>query len=150
MSNNAATIRAARVDDIAVLADIEGKSFSDPWPQSAFRDVLQMPSARLTVAVDDTDVPLAYCVLIYAADQGEIANIAVAEAAKRRGLGSQLLTDTLAFAAAHGLTSLFLEVRESNVAARALYEQQRFLQIGRRRGYYQRPPEDALVLQWQA
>lgn len=141
-------IRRARDGDVAALARIEIEAFSDPWPESAFRDVLRMPSARTTVAVDKTDIPLAYCVLIVAADQGEIANLAVAKRAHRQGLASQLLNDALAFASANFVVSIFLEVRESNAAARALYHAKNFHQIGRRRGYYQRPPEDALVLRW--
>lgn len=142
------TIREARLSDVAVLAAIEIEAFSDPWPESAFRDILRMPSARATVAVDAKDLALAYCVLITAADQGEIANLAVAKYAHRKGLASQLLTNALGYAAEKNVVSVYLEVRESNVAARALYASKHFQEIGRRRGYYQRPPEDALVLQW--
>lgn len=142
------TIRDARVTDVASLAAIEIEAFSDPWPESAFRDILRMPSARATVAVDAHDVALAYCVLITAADQGEIANLAVAKRAHRQGLASHLLSDALEFAVAKNVVAVYLEVRESNAAARALYGAKDFREIGRRRGYYQRPPEDALVLQW--
>lgn len=142
------TIRDARVADVASLAAIEIEAFSDPWPESAFRDILRMPSARATVAVDAHDVALAYCVLITAADQGEIANLAVAKHAHRQGLASRLLSDALEFAVAKNVVAVYLEVRESNAAARALYGAKDFREIGRRRGYYQRPPEDALVLQW--
>ncbi|MEO7999992.1 MAG: ribosomal protein S18-alanine N-acetyltransferase [Gemmatimonadaceae bacterium] len=144
----AVAIREVRLSDVALLAAIEIEAFSDPWPESAFRDILRMPSARSTVAVDANDVVLAYCVLITAADQGEIANLAVAKRAHRQGLASRLLTDALAFAVEKNVVSVYLEVRESNAAARALYRSQKFQEIGRRRGYYQRPPEDALVLQW--
>lgn len=142
------TIRDARASDVASLAAIELEAFSDPWPESAFRDILRMPSARATVAADEHDVALAYCVLITAADQGEIANLAVAARAHRQGLASRLLTDALEFAVSKNVVSVYLEVRESNAAARALYGAKDFREIGRRRGYYQRPPEDALVLQW--
>ena len=141
-------IRAARLGDVAAMAEIEIEAFSDPWPEAAFRDVLRIPGARATVAVDSSDAAIAYCVLLVAADQGEIANLAVAKRAHRQGLASRLLRDALAFATINKVTAIFLEVRESNAAARALYGANEFQQIGRRRGYYQRPPEDALVLQW--
>ena len=98
--------------------------------------------------VDAADEPVAYCILITAADQGEIANLAVARRAQRHGLASTLLADALLFARERNVTSVYLEVRESNAAARALYRSRNFQEIGRRKGYYQRPPEDALVLQW--
>lgn len=142
------SLRAARRSDVPLLAAIETESFSDPWPRSAFTDALNMPSARLSVAVDRLDMPAAYCMLMTAADQGEIANIAVSKRAQRQGLAGRLLDDALNFAAQQGVVSVFLEVRVSNVAARALYGSRHFQEIGRRKGYYQRPAEDALVLQW--
>ena len=72
--------------------------------------------------------------------------LAVAPVARRRGIGGLLLDEVVAGATRAGVRSLYLEVRESNSAARALYESRRFLPVGRRRGYYQRPPEDALLL----
>ncbi len=141
-------IREARATDVKALAAIEVEAFSDPWSASAFADVLRMPGARATVLVDMDDAPVAYCVLLTAVDQGEIANLAVAKRAHRQGLGSKLLTDALDFAKARRVVSVYLEVRESNVSARELYRTKDFREIGRRKGYYQRPPEDALVLQW--
>lgn len=136
------------MSDALRLAAIEKQAFSDPWPANAFVDVLQMPSVHAVVAVGTDDVPQAYCILIIAADQGEIANLAVAPEGRRQGLASHLLRDALKFASGRGVVSVYLEVRETNVAARALYESHEFHPIGRRRGYYQHPPEDALVLQW--
>ncbi len=75
----------------------------------------------------------------------EIENVAVAAAARRRGLGTRLVTETLDLARARGAGSVFLEVRESNQAARRLYERLAFLQTGRRKSYYHNPIEDALV-----
>ena len=141
-------LRDARPTDVTALAAIEVAAFSDPWSASAFTDVLRMPGARTMVMVDTNDGPVAYCVLLTAADQGEIANLAVTNRARRHGLATQLLTDALTFAIERRIASVFLEVRESNAAARALYRSKDFREIGRRKGYYHRPPEDALVLQW--
>jgi ribosomal-protein-alanine N-acetyltransferase len=141
-------IRIAREDDMSTLAIIEELSFSDPWPASAFSSVLAMPSAHIVVATRDDDIPIGYCVLLTAADQGEIANLSVAKSARRRGVANALLQHALAYAKTVGVTAAYLEVRASNGAAQALYRANQFKEIGRRRGYYQRPPEDALVLQW--
>ena len=72
-------------------------------------------------------------------------NIAVAGPARRRGLGTRLLGEFLDLARARGADAVFLEVRESNRAARALYEKWAFLECGRRRRYYQDPDEDAIL-----
>ena len=75
----------------------------------------------------------------------EIENIVIAGPAQRHGLASRLLTHVLDMARAQGADSIFLEVRESNLAARRLYEKWSFVESGRRKQYYQGPQEDAIV-----
>ena len=75
----------------------------------------------------------------------EIENIAIAGPARRRGLGTRLLGELLDLARAQGAESVFLEVRESNHAARALYEKWSFIESGRRKKYYKDPEEDAIL-----
>jgi [ribosomal protein S18]-alanine N-acetyltransferase len=75
----------------------------------------------------------------------EIENIAVAGAARRRGLGTRLLEEFIDLARGRGAQSVFLEVRESNLAARRLYEKYAFVETGRRKRYYRQPEEDAIV-----
>lgn len=79
-------------------------------------------------------------------DEWEIENIAVIQSRQRRGVGRLLLTEFLRLIREHGGTNVFLEVRESNRAARLLYEKAGFVEIGRRKAYYQSPPEDAAIL----
>ena len=81
-------------------------------------------------------------------DEWEIENIAVTGTARRHGLGSRLVGELLSLVRSHGGKSVLLEVRESNGAARSLYEKWGFLEVGRRKMYYQNPPEDALVLKF--
>jgi len=81
-------------------------------------------------------------------DEWEIENIAVTGTARRHGLGSRLVGELLDLVRSHGGKSVLLEVRESNGAARSLYEKWGFLEVGRRKMYYQNPPEDALVLKF--
>ena len=75
----------------------------------------------------------------------EIENIAIAGKARRRGLGTRLLSELLDLARARGAESVFLEVRESNRAARALYEKWSFTEDGQRKKYYKDPEEDAIL-----
>ena len=143
------SLRRARATDVSAMAAIERSAFSDPWPASAFTDLLAQPYARLTVALDAENVLCGYCILLHVLDEGEIANIAVAPTGRREGLAGALLDEALEAAQHLGLTSVFLEVRLSNDAARALYESRGFAPVGRRRAYYREPLEDALVLRWE-
>jgi ribosomal-protein-alanine N-acetyltransferase len=147
-SPDVVSLRPARVGDIDTMASIEVDSFSDPWPASAFADLLQARHARVTVAVDEQDVPVGYCVLLAMADEGEIANIAVRSGLRGRGVGARLLDQALDAAQHEGVHSVYLEVRTSNHAARDLYASRAFVAVGRRRAYYRNPLEDALVLRW--
>ena len=81
-------------------------------------------------------------------DEWEIENVAVTGSARRCGLGSRLVGELLDLVRSRGGKSVFLEVRESNGAARSLYEKWAFLEVGRRKMYYQNPAEDALVLKF--
>jgi ribosomal-protein-alanine N-acetyltransferase len=80
-------------------------------------------------------------------EEWEIENIAVAEPARRRGLGTRLLGEFLDLARSRGANMIFLEVRESNVGARRLYEKWAFVETGRRKLYYREPEEDAITYQ---
>lgn len=150
-SAESAHVRPARPADVESMARIEQDVFSDPWPMAAFADMLPALHARVmvasSVASSGEDV-LGYCVLLRAADEGEIANIAVAPGARRRGIAGELLDDALQAAAHSGVQSVYLEVRVSNDAARKLYASRSFIAVGRRRAYYRNPLEDALVLRW--
>ena len=87
-----------------------------------------------------------YVVAVRAADEAEILNLCVAPTARRAGTGRALVRAMLDRVAAHGARAAYLEVRDSNRAARRLYEGEGFEEVGRRRGYYRRPVEDAIVL----
>src|ERR1700686_1420437 len=78
-------------------------------------------------------------------EEWEIENIAVTRPARRRGLGTRLLAEFLDLARRRGADTVFLEVRESNLAARRLYEKWAFVVSGRRKRYYREPEEDAVV-----
>ena len=145
---DAVSLRSARMSDVDSIALIELAAFSDPWPASAFAGLLDASHARVTVAVDTHDEPIGYCVLLSAADEGEIANIAVESSRRGQGIGARLLDDALQSAQHEGVRSVYLEVRTSNHPARDLYTSRAFVAVGRRRAYYRNPLEDALVLRW--
>lgn len=121
--------------------------FADPWSTQDFRDCVSF--ATFLVAERGDEV-LGYVVALAAADEGEILNLAVAETGRRRGLGRALVRAMLDALAQRGVRQVYLEVRESNAPARALYEAFGFKDVGRRRAYYRRPVEDAIVLRLDA
>jgi ribosomal-protein-alanine N-acetyltransferase len=88
---------------------------------------------------------LGFLIALHVAPEWELENIVVAPTARRQGIGKQLLHDLLAAAHETNSESVFLEVRESNSAARALYEHAGFAAVGRRPSYYADPQEDAVL-----
>lgn len=123
---------------------IERAVFSDPWSARDFRDCVA--SGMPFLVAETADGLAGYVVAREAADEGEILNLAVAPAWHHRGVGRALVARVLATLVGRGATQVFLEVRASNVAARALYEGAGFREVGRRTRYYRRPVEDAVVL----
>jgi len=138
-------LRAARAEDIDAVLEIERTAFGDPWSRSAFVDLIGDPRVAFLVASVAGDVR-GYVVAWHVLDEGEIGNLAVHDSARRQGIGARLLEGAIAAVRASDVDSLYLEVRDSNAAARALYASRGFAEVGRRRAYYRRPTEDALVL----
>jgi ribosomal-protein-alanine N-acetyltransferase len=133
--------------DLAAVVALERQCYSDPWSASAFAALPGNPAVHFVVAREGEGASVSgYAVAWFVADEGELANLAVAPSARRRGVGAALLGSVLAEATARGAATLYLEVRESNQAARKLYAARGFEEVGRRREYYRSPQEDALIL----
>lgn len=140
-------IRLAVAADLPEVVALEQECYSDPWPASAFNALTDNPRVFFAVARHpDTARMSGYAVAWFVMDEGELANLAVAAPERKKGLGHALLQATLSDAAERGTSQMYLEVRESNAAARALYALEGFTEIGRRKGYYRSPVEDALIL----
>jgi len=141
------TIRLATWEDLPLVAAIESESFSDPWSDRSFGEILLAPTAIFLVAArTESRAIVGYVVALVVQNEGEILNLAVAPDFRRRGLGGELLDAGLSAVHARGARDIFLEVRESNRPALALYGSRGFSAIGQRRKYYRNPVEDALVL----
>ena len=149
------TIRPCAPADLVAVANIERDSFSDPWSYETFSATLALRHMRFLVAEEvgpgvgrrgGGRSLVGYVVALVMGDEGEVADVAVAPFARRRGVARLLLERMSADVMEGGVRALYLEVRESNRPARALYDALGFAQVGRRRGYYQHPSEDALLL----
>ena len=138
-------MRPAAVADAAALVAIERRCFGDPWSEAAFREALSSEWSFGLVAEGARGLA-GYLIGREAAGSGEILNLAVAPEFRRKGIGGALLEEGLAAFRRRGAIEVFLEVRESNRTALALYLARGFRAVGQRAAYYRNPREDALVL----
>ncbi len=120
------------------------------WSEREY-DALFAPDAPprvALVAVSESDVTQldGFVIARCAVDEWEIENVVVARELRRLGIAVKLIQELLARAHVGGATSVLLEVRQSNLAARRLYEKLGFSEQGRRPNYYRNPTEDALLL----
>jgi [ribosomal protein S18]-alanine N-acetyltransferase len=135
-------IRAATSADLAAVAEIERASFPNPWSVEAFRAHL----ADVFLVAESPAGIAGYVVAWSVGPEAEILNVAVAPSDRGRGTGRVLLGAAVRELDRAGARRAFLEVRLSNAPARRLYERAGFVEVGRRRAYYDRPREDALIL----
>lgn len=148
-AGRALEVRRAILADLDRIAEIERASFADPWTYDALATALGLAHIRFLVAMEDGGTAwrlVGYVVALVMGDEGEIADIAVDASARRAGVGGLLLARVEEEMARCGVRALYLEVRESNLAALGLYRARGFEAVGRRRGYYRHPVEDALIL----
>ncbi|HEX3753494.1 MAG TPA: ribosomal protein S18-alanine N-acetyltransferase [Rhizomicrobium sp.] len=124
--------------DTRQLAELHTACFSDAWSARAIADLLVTPNCFAFAS--EQGFILARAV----GAEAEILTLAVAPAARRRGVGQALVTSAAAHARNLASAVMFLEVRAGNRAAIALYRRLGFLQVAVRKGYYD--GEDALVL----
>ena len=148
------TIRGATRDDLERIHAIERVAFSDPWSRASFAELLRNPNVFFAVAEERPEhegtggaaAVVGYAVAWFVVDEAEVANVAVAPEVRGRGVGARLLDEVLEAARERGVSAAYLEVRDSNAPARSLYRSRGFVEVGRRRRYYRRPVEDALVM----
>lgn len=127
------------------IAALERECFSTPWSENLLQEVLFDPNASFIVAEDEQGRLLGYAGMQVVLDEGYIDNVAVEPAARRHGVGDALLDVFCRFGEAN-LSFLTLEVRASNAPAIALYRKHGFQQAGLRKGFYDRPREDAVLM----
>jgi ribosomal-protein-alanine N-acetyltransferase len=139
------TIVTMRYGDLEEVCRIERESFTSPWPWDAFTRSLEDPGSVGLVARDDTGV-VGYVICWFFMDYMLVANLAVRPDRRSSGWGSRLLEAALQAARQEGVREVLLDVRVSNLKAIRLYERFGFRVVGRRRHYYTRPVEDALVM----
>jgi len=139
--------RRMKAADFDTVMAIETRIYSHPWTRGNFVDSLTAGYHCWIVELGDSIV--GYSVITIAAGEAHLLNLSIAAEWQRRGLGLELLRFITKLAQDYAAERIFLEVRPSNAAARALYRRARFSEIGVRRAYYpaHEGHEDALVLE---
>jgi ribosomal-protein-alanine N-acetyltransferase len=127
------------------VAALERECFTTPWTEEMLAEELYNDTASFLVAQADDGEVLGYAGLHVVLDEGYIDNIAVKAKYRRLGVAGELLGAFLRFGQAN-LAFLTLEVRPSNKPAIAFYLKHGFAQVGRRRDYYDKPREDAILM----
>jgi len=131
---------------LSQIAALERECFSSPWTEDMLAEELCNPQASFIVAQRADGAVLGYAGLHVVLDEGYIANVAVRPDCRQQGIASALLNVFLRFARGSGLAFLTLEVRASNDPAIQLYMKHGFAQVGRRKNYYTKPDEDAILM----
>lgn len=135
-------IRPAAPADLPAITAAERAVFTDAWTEAGLAAAI----GPYTLVAESESELVGYLFARLAADEAEILNVAVYPEHRRRGVAAGLVHTSLDALRRAGARSVYLEVRESNEAARAFYNTLGFIEAGRRPRYYRRPVEDAVVM----
>lgn len=132
-------------------AELEKQCFHEPWSAKSL-ELLTNDGIGVGYLLpeksDDglSETVTAYGGMLVCVDEGQITNIAVSPAYRRQGRGEAIVRALIRHAKNEHLSSVTLEVRASNLAAQALYRKLGFAEVGKRRGFYAKPTEDAIIM----
>lgn len=138
-------IRKMTAREVPQVAELEKLCFAMPWSEKSVAGELENPLSLWLVAMDGESLA-GYVGSQTVMDETDMMNLAVTPQFRRQGVGEALVNALVASLKELGSRCLTLEVRDSNGPARALYAKLGFAEVGRRRGYYRDPREDALIL----
>jgi [ribosomal protein S18]-alanine N-acetyltransferase len=137
---------ATRADIPGMLLLTENTPTPSRWTRAQYERLFDTNAARrMTLISEEDSMPKGLITALVVADEWEIENVVVAAEFRRRGLATRLLRELIDLARTAGARAMFLEVRESNTAARNLYKNSSFHETGRRLRYYSDPVEDAVL-----
>jgi ribosomal-protein-alanine N-acetyltransferase len=146
MKEESMQIREMGIDDLAEVEDIEQDSFGDEaWSGTGFLTYLIRDDTLFLSAEENGEI-VGYAGLLMVPEEADILNIAVRKDRRQSGIGTALMEELIRRAPEHGVTTIHLEVRESNPQAAALYEKEGFVRTGIRRDYYTNPRENAVTM----
>lgn len=144
--NGGVRIVPLREEHIPELAKLEALTFSDPWSEQAYRDLLKHSYCHYLVAEDESERCVGFAGMTVSLDEADIDKVMVAPQMRRRGIGERLLTEVMKLGKKLGVKNFTLEARRGNEPAIALYQKNGFVCEGIRPGFYSNPREDAVIL----
>lgn len=138
-------VRRMTMEDGAAVAEMEHQLFSDAWSEKSILETLDQTNTICLIA-EKAGRTAGYLLAYTAADEAEIARIAVVKELQRQGAARALLTELESVCGSEGIKKILLDVRSGNSAARALYENAGFKEDGIRQRFYEDPEEDAILM----
>ncbi|MFC1887949.1 ribosomal protein S18-alanine N-acetyltransferase [Candidatus Cloacimonadota bacterium] len=137
-------IRKAQASDLSAIMKIEQQSFKEPWAEASFLN--EMAQHEVFVLYFE-EILMAYICGWKILDEYNITNLAVREDLRKQGLGDLLVSHVMSIHR-EDCSLIYLEVRESNTAARKLYMKKKFDIVGVRKNYYKSPIENAVIMEY--
>ena len=131
-------IRRMQIDDLDQVMEIENATFSVPWTETGY--------FTFFLVAEEEGTSLGYCGALMVLDEADVTNVAVTEERRGSGIGRKLMEALIDKTRKEGIRALHLEVRSSNEAARTMYRKLKFEEDGVRKGYYESPREDAVLM----
>lgn len=138
-------IREMTLQDIPAVAEIEKACFSLPWSEQSLIDSVTREDTMFLVCEEEQNI-VGYIGMYLSFDEGDITNVAVAPAYRKRGYGEAIVSKSIELAKEKQLEMILLEVRVSNAPAISLYKKMGFEEIGIRKNFYEHPVEDAMIM----
>lgn len=138
-------IRELSQSDVSQVYAIECENFAQPWTREALLGEIASERSHYLVALEDDEV-IGYIGFWKIFDEGHITNVAVRKSCHNKGVGSQLVEGMLALGHGLGIDRYTLEVRVGNHPAIGLYKKYGFENAGSRKGFYDHPKEDAMIM----
>lgn len=142
-------IREMTQEDSQDVWILQKQCFSVPWSLDSIQKMF-VTEGYYNLIAKQGEVLVGYIGMKTVLDEADITNVAVHPAWRRQEIGKKLLQGLLKRAVQQGVCQIFLEVRESNIAARKLYTQAGFKDVDKRKNYYEKPKEDAYIMTWKA
>ncbi|MBQ8202681.1 MAG: ribosomal protein S18-alanine N-acetyltransferase [Clostridia bacterium] len=141
---NGISVRIANENDIDEIAEIEKENFSMPWSENAVKESMERDTVFFIAEKEGGAI--GYMGLTCILDEGYVTNIAVNGNFRKSGAGTLLMNKSIDYGRDRGLSFISLEVRASNQSAISLYNRFSFENAGVRKGFYEKPKEDAIIM----
>ncbi len=143
--NSKVCVREMKYEEAAAVAEMEHQIFPDAWSERGILDTLKNEQT-ICLTAEKAGRLLGYMFAYTAADEADIARIAVVKESRKQKVGSELMKAFKQIGKARGIRRVLLDVRRSNNTARTFYVKQGFAEDGVRPGFYENPEEDAILM----